>query len=29
MEVDPCKAVQIAIERWQAFTGRTGERADG
>jgi len=28
MEIDP-KYVQVAIERWQNFTGRTAERADG
>jgi DNA modification methylase len=28
MEIDP-KYVQVAIERWQAFTGRTAERIDG
>ncbi|MHB8459852.1 MAG: DNA modification methylase [Candidatus Limnocylindrales bacterium] len=28
MEIDP-KYVQVAIERWQAFTGRTAERVDG
>ena len=28
LEIDP-KYCQIAIERWQAFTGRTAERIDG
>ena len=28
MEIDP-KYVQVAIERWQTFTGRTAERVDG
>ena len=28
MEIDP-RYVQVAIERWQAFTGRTAERLDG
>lgn len=28
MEIDP-KYVQVAIERWQNFTGRTAERLDG
>jgi DNA modification methylase len=28
MEIDP-KYVQVAIERWQNFTGRKAERADG
>ena len=28
MEIDP-KYVQVAIERWQNFTGRTAERVDG
>ena len=28
MEIDP-KYVQVAIARWQAFTGRTAERLDG
>ena len=28
MEIEP-KYVQVAIERWQNFTGRTAERADG
>jgi len=28
MEIDP-KYVQVAIERWQNFTGRQAERADG
>jgi len=28
MEIDP-KYVQLAIERWQNFTGRTAERLDG
>jgi hypothetical protein len=28
MEIDP-KYVQVAIERWQRFTGRTAERLDG
>ena len=28
MEIDP-KYVQVAIERWQRFTGRTAERVDG
>ena len=28
MEIDP-KYVQVAIERWQAFTGSTAERLDG
>ena len=28
MEIDP-KYVQVAIERWQAFTGGTAERVDG
>ena len=28
MEIDP-RYVQVAIERWQAFTGRTAERVDG
>jgi hypothetical protein len=28
MEIDP-KYVQVALERWQNFTGRTAERADG
>jgi site-specific DNA-methyltransferase (adenine-specific) len=28
MEIDP-KYVQVAIERWQAFTGREAERIDG
>ena len=28
MEIDP-KYVQVAIERWQAFTGKTAERVDG
>ena len=28
IEIDP-KYVQVAIERWQAFTGRTAERVDG
>ncbi len=28
MEIDP-KYVQVAIERWQAFTGRTAERIGG
>ena len=28
MEIDP-KYVQVAIERWQAFTGKTAERLDG
>jgi DNA modification methylase len=28
MEIDP-RYVQIAIERWQAFTGLTAELADG
>lgn len=28
MEIEP-RYVQLAIERWQAFTGRTAERVDG
>jgi hypothetical protein len=28
MEIDP-KYVQVALERWQAFTGRTAEHLDG
>jgi len=28
MEIDP-RYAQVAIERWQAFTGRTAERIDG
>jgi DNA modification methylase len=28
MEIDP-RFVQLSIERWQAFTGRTAERLDG
>ena len=28
MEIDP-RYVQVTIERWQAFTGRTAERIDG
>jgi DNA modification methylase len=28
MEIDP-KYVQVAVERWQAFTGSTAERLDG
>ena len=28
MEIDP-RYVQVAIERWQNFTGRTAERLDG
>jgi len=28
LEIDP-KYVQVAIERWQAFSGRTAERVDG
>ena len=28
MEIDP-KYVQVAIERWQNFTGETAERVDG
>ncbi len=28
MEIDP-KYVQVAIERWQAFTGQKAERIDG
>ena len=28
MEIDP-RYVQVAIERWQNFTGKTAERADG
>jgi DNA modification methylase len=28
MEIDP-KYVQVALERWQRFTGRTAERVDG
>lgn len=28
MEIDP-KYVQVAVERWQRFTGRTAERVDG
>jgi DNA modification methylase len=28
MEIDP-KYVQVAVERWQRFTGRTAERIDG
>ncbi len=28
MEIDP-KYVQVAIERWQTFTGKTAERVDG
>jgi DNA modification methylase len=28
LEIDP-KYVQVAIERWQVFTGRTAERVDG
>lgn len=28
MEIDP-RYVQVAIERWQAYTGRTAERIDG
>ena len=28
MELDP-RYVQVALERWQAFTGRTAERVDG
>jgi len=28
MEIDP-KYVQVAIERWQNFTGRVAERSDG
>jgi DNA modification methylase len=28
MEIDP-KYVQVALERWQRFTGQTAERLDG
>ena len=28
IELDP-RYVQVAIERWQAFTGRTAEKVDG
>ena len=28
MEIDP-RYVQVSIERWQRFTGRTAERLDG
>jgi DNA modification methylase len=28
MEIDP-KYVQVVIERWQAYTGRTAEHVDG
>ena len=28
LDIDP-KYVQVAIERWQNFTGRTAERVDG
>jgi len=28
MEIDP-RYVQVAIERWEAFTGTTAERVDG
>jgi DNA modification methylase len=28
MEIDP-RYVQVAIERWERFTGRTAERVDG
>jgi DNA modification methylase len=28
MEIEP-RSVQVALERWQAFTGRSAERSDG